>query len=610
MSNDRLKRTIASALWSAYADALGFPTELASDKTIQQRLGHSVITRTESWKRLVGGRFGAKVTLPAGAYSDDTQLRLATSRTIRGDGYFDVEAFAKIELTSWQAYALGAGRGSKAAAAALCNRSNAWFSNFFNGYVNGGGNGAAMRVQPHVWAAADLDNKESYLPDVIRNAICTHGHMRGIAGAVVHAVSLAHAFQASKAPTPENWLTFAEDIRQIPNYIASDSDLSTFWLPAWEQASNQKLRDAAETVAREWEESAHNAISLLRTANPQNQADLYEAVVKSEKGLTSAERGSGLKCALFANVAAWMCANLGAQETIQLIANLLDSDTDTIATMAGALIGVVYPDAKYIGPIQDEIYIRDEATRLFQISQGVTTESFTYPDMLYWQPPRTTVDILTQKDGRIYLEGLGEAHPLTSPFVGSQKSTSWQWFMLATGQTVLSKFRTGLMTTGEIASYPLQGDRVDVLDTLDLFDQSSDDNDVAWERFDFEGEVENAGRPASSQPFVGEQVNQAESGSSAEDDIPESVQQRIFTRDIPLSDGRAALSKEVDVEESNKSIDLDSMTNEAIRNFDQKLIGQHILLLAEQPGGIELSLAYVAIIVKARSARLKHKSKL
>jgi hypothetical protein len=230
--------------------------------------------------------------------------------------------------------------------------------------------------------------------------------------------------------------------------------------------------------------------------------------------------------------------------------------------------------------------------------------------MLYWQPPRTTVDILTQKDGRIYLEGLGEAHPLTSPFVGSQKSTSWQWFMLATGQTVLSKFRTGLMTTGEIASHPLRGDRVGVLDTLDLFDQFSDGNDVAWERFDFEGEVESVGGPASSQPFVEEQVDQTARSRSAGNDIPEPVRHRIFTRDIALSTGRPALSKEADVEESKKSIDLDAMTNEAIKNFDPKLIGQHVLLLAEQPSGIELSLAYVAIIIKARSARLKHKSKL
>lgn len=59
------------------------------------------------------------VDLPAGCYSDDTQLRLATSGSILGDAHFDVETFAKVELTIWPSYALGGGRGTKAAAAVL-----------------------------------------------------------------------------------------------------------------------------------------------------------------------------------------------------------------------------------------------------------------------------------------------------------------------------------------------------------------------------------------------------------------------------------------------------------------------------------------------------------
>lgn len=215
MSESRLKRTVSSALWSAYGDALGFPTELASEEVVKKRVGQIRSARTGQWKRMVGGKFGAEVTLPAGSYSDDTQLRLSTSRAISGQGYFDVEAFAKIEMPVWQIYALGAGRGSKAAASSLGNRSTAWFSNFFKGYESGGGNGAAMRIQPHVWAASKLDDKPSYLVDVIRNAICTHGHMRGIAGAVVHAVSLAHVLQHGRMASDIDWLRYSEDRKSV-----------------------------------------------------------------------------------------------------------------------------------------------------------------------------------------------------------------------------------------------------------------------------------------------------------------------------------------------------------------------------------------------------------
>ncbi|MBD8122890.1 ADP-ribosylglycohydrolase family protein [Pseudomonas lutea] len=595
MSDLRLKRTISSALWSAYADALGFPTELASDRTVQQRLGHSTITRTEPWKRVVGGRFGATVSLPAGAYSDDTQLRLATSRAIRGNGYFDVESFAKIELTVWQAYALGAGRGSKAAASALCNRSNNWFSNFFPNYENGGGNGAAMRVQPHVWAARSLTDKASYMTDVIRNALCTHGHMRGIAGAVVHAASLAHVFETGKPLSPDQWPELASDIRAIPKMIASDNELSTFWVPTWAQRSKQSVEDAVDTVAREWEDASRRASSLLLNLQKDDLLAAYEAVLKSENGLSAEERGSGLKCALFANVAAWISPKAGAQQTIQIVANLLDSDTDTIGTMAGAIIGAAAPEASYLGPIQDHIYIRDEAERLYDISQGKNTYSFSYPDLLYWLPPRTMIDILGLKGDRLHIAGLGDVNPVDPPFAG-QKGTSWQWFLLSTGQTVLSRFRTELLTK----SRPSKEIVPEELDTPDLFDRVSDNGDS-------KAAISAGAAPTDAttkRPSA--QVQHIESRQKF--DEPASSSERSSVRET-IGEYRvsAPTSHPQPDAETPKSIDLDELTNEAIRGFDPQTIGRHILLLAEQPNALELSIAYSAVVVKARAARLKYK---
>ena len=110
MINERERRTVTSALWSAYGDALGFTTELADTSLVRRRTGGTApVTNTLAWQRLIGGRFGALINLPAGTYSDDTQLRLATSRCIRHDGQFDVETLAKIELPIWLNYSLGGG---------------------------------------------------------------------------------------------------------------------------------------------------------------------------------------------------------------------------------------------------------------------------------------------------------------------------------------------------------------------------------------------------------------------------------------------------------------------------------------------------------------------
>ncbi|WP_435157713.1 ADP-ribosylglycohydrolase family protein [Amycolatopsis sacchari] len=61
-----------------------------------------------------------------------------------------------------------------------------WFGNFFDGWTNAGGNGAAMRIQPHVWAAKSLTSPDQYWSDIFLDSINTHGNPRAIAGALLH----------------------------------------------------------------------------------------------------------------------------------------------------------------------------------------------------------------------------------------------------------------------------------------------------------------------------------------------------------------------------------------------------------------------------------------
>lgn len=579
MSETRLKRIISSALWSAYGDALGFPTELASEELVTERVGQTRSTRTGQWKRVVGGRFGAKVTLPAGSYSDDTQLRLSTSRAISGQGYFDVEAFAKIEIPIWQIYALGAGRGSKAAASSLSNRSTNWFSNFFKGYENGGGNGAAMRIQPHVWAASKLDDKPSYLVDVIRNAICTHGHMRGIAGAVVHALSLAHVLQHGRMAADSEWLKYSDDIRSIPKLIKSDSDLQTFWVTTWEKNSNTTLEHAAEEVAKEWSLSVRRAMDWFVQTN-EAPSVIYERIVEADNGLSKEERGSGLKSALFANVAAYLGQRAGSQEIMEVVANLLWSDTDTIASMAGALIGAAKPDAKFIGEIQDEHYIRMEAKRLFNISQGVVENTFSYPDTLYWQVPRAAIDTLTAVDGHYVLQGFGKVSPVGQKYTGRQKGSAWQWFTTLWGQSLLIRMRADLTVGNEAATRSAERHR----NFADLFDYQSDEVELDVKLPEVEQDVAVISDMTVQKAVVLD--------NSAE-----------LKETVAVDD----LSAEEYINRSTQGVDIDLLSSEAIKSFDPELIGQHLLLIAEQPNGVTLATGYASIVAKARATRMRHK---
>jgi ADP-ribosylglycohydrolase len=536
-----------SALWAAYGDALGFMTELADSKSLQWRVKAPRVTQTVSWRRMIGGKFGVEATLHAGCYSDDTQLRIATSRAIRGDGRFDVEAFAKVELPVWLAYALGAGRGTKLAAAALRSPDVAWFSNFFDKsksrYIDCGGNGAAMRIQPHVWAARNRSKLESYVLDVIRNAVCTHGHERGIFGAVFHAICLARTMEAEKVAGPDDWIEAVQSFRSVLPLMRQDPNLGAIWMSVWEERSGRSFESAINTVIEECMTDLEVAGRFATERSDSSYARMVEAL----GGLTEEERGSGTKSAIIASALSWIHRNDYPATALVKAANLLGSDSDTIATMAGAILGAVSNEAPR-GPVLDADYIEYEASRLQRISDGSSTESFAYPDLFSWHAPKTQLDAIGRVNGSFALAGLAKVQELEPPLKSVKKDDAiWQWLRLEIGQSVFAKRREKPKQLSE-GDLPLpQSVHID------------------------------HSKPKPFSAHAPSQKNSPTQGNLIEHRTPHS---------------------------SNDVVDLDKLTTEAIRHgFDETLIGKHVMFLAEQPDGIERAIAYVSIIIKARKAR-------
>src|ERR1043166_8843099 len=224
---------VSSMLWAAYADALGFMSELVDQAGLAERTGHQSISSTSPWTYRVGGRYGCEVRMPPGTYSDDTQLRLATARSIGQHGAFNIDAFSKIELPVWLSYALGGGKGTKAAATNLARDNVSWWSNFYNStdvnYLESGGNGAAMRIQPHVWCTDSRFNATDLILTVTRNTISTHGHVRALVGALLHAFVLADTLHAKELPPPTRWIEHLARFGGVASIIAKDEYLGFRW---------------------------------------------------------------------------------------------------------------------------------------------------------------------------------------------------------------------------------------------------------------------------------------------------------------------------------------------------------------------------------------------
>ena len=439
---DRRKRTQNSMLWAAYADALGFISESVDDKGLNRRIGSATLNKLMPWSRRIGGRGGVEVELFTGCWSDDTQLRMAICRSIAHYG-FDIETFAHIELPVWPAYALGAGLASKAAAANLGKRDTLWYANTFRGWTEAGGNGAAMRIQPHVWASTDLEN--DYMSDVIIDCICTHGHPRAIVGACFHASTLAHCIRTGDIPNWSKCKDIAIGLKEEYKKIGSHSNLGSTWMILWEKETREEFKVVWDATVDELHETIHKA-EILSHEIGRKIAFIDKQYHEICEGLglrIKHQRGSGI----LTSVAAVALAQISqdSYEGVHTAANALKTDTDSIGTMTGALLGACPASDQPPQEVLDSEYLRYQADRLVAISQGQSVDNHSYPDILTWIAPQTQADSLVIDNGNLIVEGLGNVTKLEiAPFWAQRKDFAWQWVRTDFGQTLLIKHRPEL----------------------------------------------------------------------------------------------------------------------------------------------------------------------
>jgi ADP-ribosylglycohydrolase len=570
LSDDRRKAAVvSSALWAAAGDALGWITELGREQTVAYRTGSSSVKETVEWRRRIGGRFGPTVRLPAGTYSDDTQLRLSVSRAIRGTGEFDVAAFAKVELPVWLSYSLGAGRGTTAAANNLSKPSATWFSNFFSGkdargYFDAGGNGAAMRIQPHVWKSKSL-RFEEFIADVVRDAITTHGHPIGFCGAAFHAMTLAYALENYEISGPSEWKDLLAKLRKLPQIIKDDEQLGLFWLAPWEERFGTSLHEAIEREVK-------RATSLLKDLQPiLNERDNpYHKLLETLGLFTEATRGSGMDTAIAAAGLALLGSRTSLAEAMCLGANAIGSDTDTITSMAGAILGAAQ-GGEPTWTIQDRQYIISEAVRMADIAAGEETQSFQYPDLMGWSPPATQGDAVGTTERTLWLAGLGKA--LAFGEVWTSPDAEWQWLQLEFGQTVLAKRRAN---PRGLARSDLPAER--------LRSRSASER-----------------RPQDEEPSLfSSDLRLAEVGRQ----LTDRERSMTATRD----GGREKSNTSSNPKQPLQSID--QLTEWIIEeNFNPEIIGRAFLQASLGPAAVDRCIALAAIIAKAIDARRKRSAK-
>ena len=322
---------------AAIGDALGWPNEFRAKNMSKTKVQDDFFVK---WSRRCGGQYwNHDEVIRAGEYSDDTQMIIATARCLLRGPKWNVH-FTKNELPYWLEYERGGGSALKRAAHCWRDRGNTpWDTKNkekdIHNYYNAGGNGVAMRILPHV--IYNLNGSvNTLMEDVMRSGMYTHGHPRALIGATCYAYALwilAHK---------QSVLEYGELI----NEVISGQDIwgKFYFIPnttQWLEGANVHVE---KNYLDLWSECVNKTVEgLLITKKSINKGLLdmgNEALI--EIGCFDKQvNGAGDVAAISAIYLASKYASnpkLGIKEA----AFMHGTDTDTIASMVGGLLGMLH----------------------------------------------------------------------------------------------------------------------------------------------------------------------------------------------------------------------------------------------------------------------------
>lgn len=366
-------RIAGSLLAAAAGDALGWMTEfIRSPDDLKRKMKVDRVTEYQSWSKQVGGRFqGYEDYIEAGDYSDDTQLTICTAACISPNGCFDYRSFCDLEYPLWLEYARGAGGTVKEAAQKIQRKSADWNSNFFSrkmkegtmDYRDGGANGAAMRISPHVLANAGRWTQAE--ADIWRNSIISHGHPRAIIGAILYGYALYTVLQESEPINGQEFIeTLGNWVKELE--IPQISGLKT-WLSEWNKGR-------LETFDQVFANTKQEAIEQLRLVwKALRDKEKPESVLRQLGCFDYKTKGSGLGTAI-AGIYLFAYQPEATSDNIIIAANMIGSDTDSIAAFVGGLGGAAFglnaiPE-KWRSQVQDNAFLIRLGEHLASIAVG------------------------------------------------------------------------------------------------------------------------------------------------------------------------------------------------------------------------------------------------
>lgn len=403
---------------TAIGDALGWPNEDRSGNTSKKKTGQDKFV---SWQRRTGGRFYHHIeTIQAGEYSDDTQMVLSVARSIIAGNWEDF--FKYKELPFWAEYERGGGKALlRAAKLYKTGKKDIWQSEQATDYFQAGGNGAAMRILPHVIANEHRNSRDELFINIVKDCLITHGHPRAVLGATCYAYAL-------------NWLLEKNTVLEYGELVSAVKSGRNEWGKFPENVLSAEWLEAANRLydyRKIWDQTSGDmSVRLDHIYNSLQQGLMVEDTdVLAYLRCFEKEKGAGDVAVLAAIYLASKYANnlvLG----IKVPALMPNTDSDTIASITGGLLGMLCG----LEQIPLEWRSVQDYSCLIQITDILTSESRA-------DESKNVTSKEKEKEIRWENSPIGAAHYLRSQTVQCGKKTcvDIETWKTALGQTLYIK---------------------------------------------------------------------------------------------------------------------------------------------------------------------------
>ncbi len=335
MTYSKKEKYEGALIGAAIGDALGWPNEQNS-RNINKK-NNNIKTYVE-WNRCAGGRYWQhEEKIGVGEYSDDTQLIVATARSLlRGRQWSNF--FRQAELPAWLKYERGGGGATKRAAQKWANNTSPWDDKHnspleIKKYYLAGGNGVAMRILPHVFK--NEENIEKIMSQVVLNGMYTHGHPRALIGAMLYAMAVRTLIQQEEVLRYGELVDILIEEEKQWSIIPEVGNIDI-----WKKQADKYAQYDYDKMWDECVEETIDYLKIVQEALSNGILDIRQETLEKLGCYNSKINGAGNVSVV---IAIYLFSKYADDSTMAVCetANLSNADTDTLASMVGGLVGAL-----------------------------------------------------------------------------------------------------------------------------------------------------------------------------------------------------------------------------------------------------------------------------